>query len=227
MIHIIPIRYKYTMKKNKKNGLFITFEGIEGAGKTTQVALLKDYIKSKNKSCICVREPGSTIIGEKLRMLITDPKVKICTKTELLMIQASRAQLMYEIILPSLKSNDVVLSDRFFDSSIAYQGVDGASIKNITFLNNFASFGKMPDITFILDINPQIGLDRANLRNNNTFSDKFEQKPIEFHEKVRKIFLSLRRIKSDRKIKIISGEKTIIEIHKKIIKILNEEFENF
>ena len=224
--------------KYKKNGLFITFEGVEGAGKTTQVNMLFDFIKLAGRNCIKVREPGSTTLGEKLRLLVSrtpkNLKKDICQKAELLMFQASRAQLMYEIILPSLKSNDIVISDRFFDSSIAYQGASDSSSNNMKMiknLNNFVSFNKTPDITFILDLDPKIGLTRVDTRNtsllNNKINDKFENKSIEFHNKVRKIFLSLRKLKSDRKIRILSGLNSANEIHNKIIQILNEEFKIF
>lgn len=212
----------------KSKGLFITFEGVEGAGKTTQVNLLYDFIKSKNKECVKVREPGSTIAGEKLRMLIIDPTIDVCLKAELLMIQASRAQLTHEIILPALNSNDIVISDRFFDSSIAYQSIskkDKITADSIKFLNKFASFDRIPDITFILDIDPKIGLNRAMSDSQN--NDKFELKPLEFHNKVRKIFRSLKKMMPDRKIKIISGTKSVMEIHNIIIKTLNKEFEIF
>lgn len=205
-----------------KKGLFIVFEGPEGSGKSTQVKLLKDYFEKKGYKVLVTREPGGTKIAESVRKIILSPRMKISPLTELLLYEASRAQHTAEIIVPNLEKNKVVISDRFADASIVYQGYGrGLNIDLIKQLNNIATMGIKPDITFLLDINPEEGLTRV-MSGRNRF-DRLEREDIEFHRKIRNGYLSL--AKSRRDISIIKVVKKTKElIHSEIVNILKNKF---
>lgn len=163
--------------------IFITIEGVDGSGKTTQINLLYTYLKSINRETIITREPGGTKLGEKIRALILDKNNDdISYMTEALLYTASRAQIVEEIILPALKSNKIVICDRFVDSSLVYQGVArGLGIEKIAQINEYALNGLVPDITFYLDIDPKLSI----LRKLNQLNlDRIENENLEFHNKV-------------------------------------------
>lgn len=176
---------------SKSNGFFITFEGPEGAGKSSQVARLAEYLSDRGKTCLLTREPGGTGLAEIIRQVVKSHNTseKVHDATELLLIEAARAQHMREKILPALEENKVVICDRFSDSTCAYQG--GArkmDIAVINYLNDFASAGRKPDLTFLLDLSPEDGFKRISTREKEGF-DRFENEKIEFHRQVRRAFL--------------------------------------
>lgn len=172
------------------NGLFITLEGVEGCGKTTQITRLADYLRGKGREVVCTREPGGTPVAEKIRALLLDPAHKeISPTTELLLYEAARAQHVDELIRPALDAGKVVVCDRFADSTTAYQGAGrGLSAEAVTPLHALATGGLWPDLTVVLDLAAEEGLRRAGHVGP---SDRLEQEPLEFHERVRAGFLEI------------------------------------
>jgi dTMP kinase len=209
----------------KRKGLFITFEGPDGSGKTTHIKLLYDFLVSKGFSCVCTREPGGTKVGEKLRDILKNPALnkKLSIQTEVLLLQTARAQHVFEVIKPALKEDRVVLCDRYADSSTAYQGVARGVGKGIICkLNDFATSGLLPDITILLDIPPKRGLKRADDREPGEVKDRWEEQDVTFHQKVRKAFLDLAEENANR-YRTVSAIGTIEEVHQRVIKIIEKE----
>ncbi|MGQ9508013.1 MAG: dTMP kinase [Thermodesulfobacteriota bacterium] len=208
---------------------FITFEGVEGSGKTTQIYRLKKYLTQKGIPCRITREPGGTQIGEKIRKILLNLNSQgMVPLTELLLYEASRAQHVYEVILPLLKKGVIVISDRFVDASIAYQGYGRkVNLKCIEKLNRLASYGIKPDMTFLLDCPSEIGLKRAlkrNQRSKNRKEDRFEREEKEFHHRVRRGYLALAK-KEPGRVKIIDtrqGEEKVFEKIRNIVDKLIE-----
>ncbi|MBI2092550.1 MAG: dTMP kinase [Deltaproteobacteria bacterium] len=200
-------------------GKFITFEGIEGCGKTTQIKLLDEYLRKKGFETVLSREPGGTKIGDKIRAILLDPEHKEMTPlAELFLYEASRAQHVNELINPAVESGKVILCDRFADSSAAYQSAARLLPKDLVDeLNNIAIAGIKPDLTVILDINPEEGLKRAHVRGK---PDRFEQEKMDFHERVRNGYLALAK-KEPKRFIVINGRKTVEEIHKEIISCIS------
>ena len=184
-----------------RRGLFITFEGPEGSGKSTHSKMLCDFLKRRGHRVLYTREPGGTAIGEKIRKVLLDPKNRdmdaIC---EMLLYMAARAQIIKEKILPALKRGRIVICDRFMDATLAYQGyAGGLDIKIINNIGNLATKAISPDITFLLDIETKKGLLR--LRNHR---DRMERKSLAYHKKVRKGYLTIAK-KQRQRINIISA----------------------
>lgn len=202
-----------------KKGLFITFEGIEGCGKTTQMNLLSDYLRKEGYPLLKTREPGGTKIGEDIREMLLNPdNKKMAKETEILLYGASRAQHIKELIEPALKSGKIVLCDRYADSTLAYQGF-GRKI-GITALKKMCplSLGTIqPDLTILLDLDVKTGLSR--IKNRKGGNDRIEKEKIAFHNKVRKGYLKLAKASRGR-IKIIRADRKIEEIQKEIRDIL-------
>ena len=193
------------MKKMRK-GMFITFEGIDGCGKSTQSKLLCSHLRKNGHEVIFTREPGGTALAEGLRDLLLDPANKISALAELFLYEASRAEHVSKIIIPALKKKKIVVCDRFFDATIAYQGYGrGLDLNMIESLNRFASFGLSPDMTILLDLPAGEGLRRAKALNK---SDRMEKEKISFYEKVRKGYLSLAR-KFPKRVKVVKTSDSI------------------
>lgn len=196
-------------------GLFFTFEGIEGCGKSTQANLLYDFFQNKKMECVLTHEPGGTPISERIREILLDRECsEMSPLTELFLYFASRSQHTSEKIKPLLKQGNIVISDRYFDSSIAYQG-EGRSIplKTLMEINNFATGGLIPQLTFLIDLPAETGLSRIKNR------DRIEQETLDFHNRVRGAYLTLARENPDR-IKIIDGTRDVENIHKEIVNIV-------
>ena len=192
----------------------ISFEGIEGVGKSTQIKMLDEHLKSKGLSTEILREPGSTVIGEKIRDILLNSDEDLSSETELLLMFSARAQLIKEKIINS--SNDFILFDRFFDASSAYQGYGrGLSLKLI---NNLIEFTKcpIPDITFLLDIS----VDEGFKRKTNDTKDRIESSGNTFFENVRQGYLDL-SINNNR-IKVLDAQKPINDLHQEIVTITNQ-----
>ena len=203
-----------TLNKSK----FITFEGIDGCGKSTQVKMLVEKLEQFGKDVITIREPGGTRISESIRdILLYRDTHELGERTEALLMTASRAQLTKEIILPALKNGKWVIADRYADSTLAYQG-GGRKVDNewLEKLNQFATYETIPDLTFFLDILPDEGA-----RRQKTKLDRIEQAGIEFQSNVRDRYLNLAKKYSNRII-VINGQDSIDTIHKNIWNI----FEN-
>lgn len=214
--------------RNKKS-VFITIEGCEGCGKTTQSNLLKKYLESKGLKVILTREPGGSIVAEQVRNILLNPKNNITPYCELMLYESSRVQHLEEIIKPNLEKGYVVICDRFTDSTLAYQGYARGIDKNvITKLNNIATKGIKPDLTIYLDINPNEGIKKAKSvdKGNLTGGDRIERESLKFHNNVRKGFLDLvkkypNRIKKVKTSKII--EKTQKQINIEIDKLFKKK----
>ena len=178
---------------------FITFEGSEGSGKSTQSRLLYNYLKSRGLKAIYLREPGGTSVSEKIRRILLDVgNKKMAAECEMLLYMASRAQAVHEIIKPALARGQNVVSDRFLDSTIAYQGFGlGLDIALIKSLGDFATAGIKPDLTIFLDLPIKKGL-----RHRWTSRDRIERRPLGYHERVRKGYLAIAR-REPRRFKII------------------------
>ena len=191
-----------------KRGLFITLEGPDGSGKSTQTEFLKKYFADRNLPCIFTREPGGTAIGEKLRSIILDKEnQEMCDMTETLLYAAARAQHVQELIKPSLEAGRIVVCDRFIDSSIAYQGYGRNLGDAVRIINELAVSGCMPDVTFLLELSPEIGKSRIGEENR----DRLEGEKLEFHDKVYAGYREIAKIYPERFVEIDAG-KNIEEI---------------
>ena len=217
----------YIMKK----GLFITFEGLEGCGKTTQAKMLFDFLIKQKIPSIYTKEPGGTKIGDKIRKILLDQKNDgMDYKTEMLLFLASRAENVRLIILPALEEGKVVISDRFYDSTTAYQGYGrGIDLKITKHLNNLVVGKAIPDLTFILDIDPYEGLRRSASFGNSRemrFEEEFMNKKIIggklFLERVRQGYYQLYYEEIER-IKIVDANRSKEDIFEEIIKIVNKK----
>ena len=199
---------------------FITFEGGEGTGKSTQAKLLFSSIKKTSEKVILTREPGGTNIAEEIRKIIVKNNYNLNKVSELLLIYAARNEHLKDTIIPSLDKGHVILCDRFLDSTFVYQ-VQGKKIdiKIFEYFNKLIIKNYKPAITFIIDIDPIIGIERSLELNKK--ETKYEKLPLSFHEKVRKDFITLS--KKDERFKLIDGNKSIMEIHKEIIMTINEK----
>lgn len=185
----------------RKKGIFITFEGGEGGGKSTQIQRLADAFRARGREVIVTREPGGTPVAHRIREVILSHELKgIVPLAELLLYEASRAQHVNELILPALKRGAVVVSDRFADSSLVYQGV-GRKLPTalVRKLNEIATGGLKPQITFILDLDPRVGFSRIGAR---AALDRLESETLEFHEAVRKGYLKLAKAEPRRCIRV-------------------------
>ena len=209
---------------SSNKGIFISFEGIDGCGKSTQVQLLKDKMESEGRKVELVREPGGLKISEEIRKILLNPENSSMNyETEALLMTASRAQLTEEVIRPLLAKGFFVISDRFSDSTLAYQGggrkLDINILKKI---NRFATKDLVPDITFLIDIKPEDAMIRSGL----TSPDRIEGAGIELQQDVQKTYLSLAKEFSNRFI-ILDGYDSISSIHSIIWdKIINYAHED-
>ncbi len=189
-------------------GVLIAFEGIEGSGKSTQAKLLFDYLTEKSLPCILSYEPGGTKIGDSIRDILLDVDNKsMHRKTELLLYLASRAQHVYEKIIPALEKGMIVITDRFSLSSMAYQGQGRElSFKVVSRLNKFAVGNTRPDLTILVDLPVAVGLNRMEKRSGANI-DRLEKEETDFHERIRQGYLNLAK-RAPKKIFVFDGRKT-------------------
>ncbi|MBA4393752.1 MAG: dTMP kinase [Desulfobacca sp.] len=205
--------------------MFITFEGIEGCGKTTQIKLLRKTLKERGVPCLITREPGATQIGLQIRAILLDLKnKKLDPRAELFLYLADRCQHVSEKIQPALAKDQWVISDRFWDATVVYQGMArGLSLKLLNPLRPFIMGSLWPDKTLLLDLPVNIGLARAWERINRSEKSKkesrFEKEAKAFHEKIRRGYLSLAR-KEPERIKVIDATLSPAKIHQQIMEIL-------
>jgi dTMP kinase len=211
-------------------GCFITFEGGEGTGKSTQIRLLADYLSAKNIDVLLTKEPGGTEIGQELRkMLLVGDKDKFDATAEALLYYADRRIHLRQKILPALEKGRWVISDRFADSTMAYQyyGYDKKVPKHV--LENLYEItveNLHPDLTIILDLNPEIGLARSIAKNSTMAVQeiRYESRGIEFHNRMREGFLEI--AKTNNRYVVLDADNTIEELHKNIVKVVEERFFN-
>lgn len=164
-------------------GIFITLEGPDGSGKSTQIELLSEYLRKKGYDIILTREPGGTVVSEEIRKVILNPELKeMKDMTELLLYASARAQLVGEVIKPALEQNKAVISDRFIDSSAVYQGIGrGLGVETVYEVNRYALQGVFPDLTFLLDLDAEEGIKR---KKQQAELDRMEQQDLAFHQRV-------------------------------------------
>ena len=208
--------------------MFISFEGIEGSGKTTHVKHTVRFLQDKGHDCVITREPGGTRIGEKIRAILLDPLSKdMDPLTELLLYTADRAQHIKEYIIPLLSDGKMVLCDRYYDATMAYQGfARGLNIGLIEKMHRLLFENLKPDITLLLDLPPEIGLARAwkqiKAGTRTGEETRFEEETLSFHKRVRSGYLELSRLEPER-FRIIDASKDEHGVRKEIIKILDAE----
>ena len=197
--------------------MFISFEGIDKSGKTTQAKLLADFLVDRNCSVVLTKEPGGTALGEKIKKIILEDR-RVDPLTELFLYLADRAQHVQEVIKPALKQGKIVISDRYIDASLAYQGYGrGLSIELIDKLNKKATGGIEPDITFLLDLEPE----KAFLRTKKV--DRIERENLSFHKRVREGYLEIARA-SPQRMRVVRADMSSVEIHKIIKNVICKDF---
>jgi dTMP kinase len=205
-----------------RSGTFITFEGPDGSGKSTQMRILADRVRSKGREVVETQEPGGTDIGRQIRAILLNSRNKnLCPVAEMLLYFAARAQNVDERILPAWNAGAVVISDRFTDSTLAYQGGGRELGPGVVMqLHDIACHGIQPDLTICLDIDPETGLGRTRLRNGAN-RDRLDEEAVEFHRKVRSIYLKLAAEQPDR-IKIIDGNSPIEAVSERIWEVVKD-----
>lgn len=213
------------MRREVPLGLFITFEGIEGCGKSTQMGLLKDYLASRGVKTLAVREPGGTSIGERIRSLLLNSEGEgIDPMTELFLYEACRTELVRKVIVPALTSGTTVICDRFIDSTLAYQGYGrGLDPDAVRTLNRLATGGLTPDVTILLDCGVEVGLKRAFGRmeaGKGPREDRFEKEDMAFHRRVREGYLKLAG--TEARIRLVDASREIPSIHEELCDIIEK-----
>jgi dTMP kinase len=200
-------------------GWFITFEGGEGTGKSTQLGLLDDWLRALGHRTVHSREPGGTPLAEAVRAVLLDPALEPYGLSEIFLLEAARHDHVERVVRPAMAAGAVVLCDRFTDSSLVYQGlVRGLGWDEVAGLNRLATGGLAPDLTFVLDMDPEIALARAHARNSegSARENRLDDEPAEFHRRVREGFLELAEREPDR-VRVIAAdgppEKVFARIH--------------
>lgn len=199
-----------------KKGLFITFEGVDGCGKTTQMELLAKYLQDRGYEVIITREPGAKGLGEKIREILLHYEGEVSSRAESFLFLADRAQHIDKIIMPAVKDGKIVLCDRHTDSTIAYQGYGrGVDIDELVMLNNLATGKRKPDLTFVFDIDIETSMSRVGKE-----KDRMESAGAEFFEKVRKGYLEIAKQEPDR-VKVIDSTCSIEKIAQEVKDIID------
>ena len=203
--------------------MFITFEGVEGCGKSSVLSKVYDELKKDGYDVIQTREPGGVKIGEEIRKILLDKENTMMDKrTEALLFAASRRQHLIEKVWPALQENKIVLSDRFIDSSLAYQGGgDEIGVDEVLKINLFATENTFPDLTILFDIDPRIGLARIN-KNSSREINRLDVKEIEFYDKIRATFLELAKKYSNRFV-VIDANRSFNEVCQNVLNIIKEK----
>lgn len=202
----------------RDKGYFISFEGIDGSGKSTQIQKLADFLRSLSFDIVVTREPGGSIGGEEIRKLLLQGDVdRWSAETEILLFTAARRDHLERIILPAMKNGQIVICDRFTDSTRMYQGMRGPKLKKFVDMLDKEVIGHDPDLTILIDIDPEIGLRRAKSRE--TVEERFEDFGLELQKKMRKGFLDLSKQFSNR-ISVIDGLQSEDKVSKEICSLV-------
>jgi len=205
------------MLTNLTKGLFITFEGADGCGKTTQINLLKEYLENKGYEVLLTREPGGVGLGVKIREILLNYDGEVSSKAEAFLFLADRAQNIDVIVNPAIEAGKIILCDRHTDSTVAYQGYGrGVNLEQIKMLNNLATGGLKPDLTYVFDIDVETSSKRVG-----KVKDRMESAGVEFHNRVREGYLTLADDEPDR-VKVINAVDSIENIFEQV----KEVFEN-
>jgi dTMP kinase len=203
-------------------GRFITFEGIEGCGKTTQISLLAEHLTRESIVHRLTREPGGTGAGEGIRRILLSEATRLTPVAELLLFYASRSQNIEEIIAPALAAGEMVIADRFYHASIAYQGYGrGLNLDFIARLTDEVAGRCRPDLTILLDIAPEVGLARARARNHSSLKDegRFEAEDVRFYTRVRQGYLEL-AAQDPKRFRVIAADRPIEDVHRDVLAAL-------
>ncbi|MEJ2182728.1 MAG: dTMP kinase [Nitrospirota bacterium] len=202
-------------------GVFISLEGIEGTGKSTQAALLADALRARGIPVVLTAEPGGTPLGERIRALLLDAAHQgMDPMTELLLYAASRRQHLAEVILPSLAEGKTVVTDRFSDSTRAYQGAArGIAAETLDAVDRLATGGLRPHLTIVLDMEVERGLERN--RAAGKLLDRLEQEETAFHRRVREGFLAIAK-KEPERVRVVSAEGSMQEVHRRVMQVVGE-----
>ncbi|MDC0991527.1 dTMP kinase [Pontimonas sp.] len=201
-------------------GLFVTFEGGDASGKTTQIGLLAAWLKEQGKTVVVTREPGGSDLGNELRDIVLHRRGFIAPRAEALIYAADRAHHIHEVVRPALERGEVVLQDRYLDSSVAYQGagrvLDPSEVREVSL---WATEGLMPDVTVLLDVPADIGLARQ--ASEERAYDRLEAEALEFHERVRDSYLAIAQENPDRVV-VIDGTAAIDEVHRAVLERVSQ-----
>ncbi|PYS41384.1 MAG: dTMP kinase [Acidobacteria bacterium] len=201
-------------------GLFITFEGIDGCGKSTQLRLLASELRVRGLQVVTTREPGGTSLGQKLRAALLDVQEQVDPLAELLVFAADRAQHVRQLLLPALRNNQIVLSDRYADATAAYQGAGrGFSPELIAEIIRLATDGLNPDLTLLFDLSVAESAVRTRRRLANKYSDRLDSEDAEFHTRVRNAYLEIARRESER-VRIVDARGSVQETHQAVMNII-------
>ncbi len=206
-----------------KKGRFITFEGMEGCGKSTQIRLLAEALTARGLAVEVSRSPGGTPVAEKIRTLlkIRTEGDELTPEAELLLFGACHAQMTRRLILPALERGAILLSDRFFDSTTAYQGyARGLDLDLVLRINRFACGELEPDLTLLLDLDPELGIERSR-RRAALEADRFDSEKMKFHHAVRNAFLDLAKLHPHR-FRVIDASRTPEQVHRQIMEAVND-----
>jgi dTMP kinase len=205
-------------------GFFITFEGGEGTGKSTQLLLLQDWLRVLGRKIVVTREPGGTELAEAVRALLLDPRLEPDGLSEIFLLEAARHDHVERVVKPALEDGEVVLCDRFTDSSLVYQGlVRGLGWDEVAGLNKIATGGLAPDLTLVFDMDPEEALARVHSRNSESSvsESRLDDEPAEFHRRVREGFLELAKREPDR-VQVIDANGSPEEVFARIYPVLPE-----
>ena len=206
-----------------KRSFIISLEAGEACGKSTQIRLLENYLKEKGIDYIAIREPGGTATGEQIRHIFLDPFLKICPKTETLLLNAARAQLIEEIVKPAIREGKVIIFDRYFDSNLVYQGYSiNQNPDKLMPVIDFAISNIVPNLTILLNQPAEISYERKLIENK---QDRIEQRGLDYYKKVENGYLELAK-KYPERIKIVDAVGSIEEVHQRIIKVFEEAYKN-
>ncbi len=209
----------FTIKMNKK-GFLITFEGIDGCGKSVQARRSFRFLQNRGFDVVLLREPGSTPVAERLRRILLDKKLSIPDITELLLYEAARSELVDKVIRPALRRGKIVLLDRFYDSTTAYQGYGrGLEINMVRSLHKIATGGIIPDLTIVFNVDLKTAFARRSKD-----PDRLESQAAAFHERVRRGFLEIARRERSR-VKVMDGTQSIRQVFREVRKLLEQKLD--
>ena len=202
-------------------GLFITLEGMDGCGKSTQMEMLAQALESRGLDIIITREPGGTPVGESVRsLLVSDTSVGIAATTELFLIVGARAQHVVELIKPSVAAGKIVISDRYTDSTVAFQGYGrGLDLSMIDRVNELATGGFRPDLTILFDLDPEVARSRLNTRPMSGWMGAVDEEKLEFHTRVREGYLNLAAREANR-IRVVEASGSLEETHAQVMSLV-------
>jgi dTMP kinase len=207
-----------------KHGLFITLEGIDGTGKSTQLRLLARHLRKRGLAVRVTREPGGTKVGERIRkILLASTTTRLAPLAELALIYAARAQHLQEVIRPALAKGEIVVSDRYNDASLAYQGYGRElGVETVRAFDRLVCARTQPDLTILLDLAPRLSLRRAQARQSwrKSKQERFELEGMNFHKRVRDGYLAIAR-KQPRRVKVVQADRPVLEVHAEIRKLVD------